>query len=98
MRPLHRLPVASDPPAASSGFMQFGCGCGCFAKFLDGCQGSAKFPVMTTTIEPIETTDSSDIKETRIGRLRILVHPGSGSGSECTGTCGCMCVRENDGP
>jgi len=65
----------------------------CSAKRLTGCQWSAKFPAMTTTIETIDTAET---KETRIGRLRILVHPGSGSGSECTGTCGCYCVREND--
>jgi hypothetical protein len=94
----HRLPLPAfhwPPSAASRSSDAAAAG---LTKLLNGCQGSGKFPTMTTTIEPIETTNSSDIKETRIGRLRILVHPGSGSGSECTGTCGCMCVREHDGP
>jgi hypothetical protein len=53
---------------------------------------------MTTTIETTETTETAETRETRIGRLRILLRPGPGSGALCSGTCGCNCLRENDEP
>jgi hypothetical protein len=47
-----------------------------------------------TLMSVISSTDSTQIKETRAGRLRILLHPGPGSGALCTGTCSCRCEDE----